>query len=59
VAAPDGKSYSVSEGTTIGLYHGKTRRITRDSVVVSELLKDYRGKVKPKSTVLKLHPEEE
>jgi type IV pilus assembly protein PilP len=59
VAAPDGRSFAVREGTTIGLRGGKVDKITKDSVIIKEFLKDYRGRVKPNNTVLKLHREEE
>jgi Tfp pilus assembly protein PilP len=58
VSAPDGKNYSVNEGTRIGLNHGTAYRITKTSVVVTESVKDYRGIARPKRTVLKLHREE-
>ena len=59
VSAPDGKSFVLREGTTIGLYGGKVDKIMKDSVIIKEFLKDYRGNVKPNYTVLKLHREEE
>ncbi len=59
VLAPDGKSYILSEGKKIGLHGGKVYKIAKDSVTVREFLKDYRGIVKPKDTVLKLRREEE
>jgi len=58
-SSPDGRNYTVREGTPIGLYHGRAVKITRDSVVVTEFLKDYRGNVASKNTVLKLHREDE
>ncbi|MBF0505818.1 MAG: pilus assembly protein PilP [Nitrospirae bacterium] len=57
--APDGKSYILSEGKKIGLHGGKVYKIVKDSVTVREFLKDYRGIIKPKDTVLKLRREEE
>ncbi len=59
VLAPDGKSYIVGQGRKIGLHGGNVYKITKDSVIVRELLKDYRGTIKPKDTDLKLRREEE
>ena len=59
VSAPDGKNFAIREGTTIGLHRGKVDKIMKDSVIIKEFLKDYRGVVKPNYTVLKLHREEE
>ncbi|HXW69379.1 MAG TPA: pilus assembly protein PilP [Dissulfurispiraceae bacterium] len=59
VFAPDGKSFTLREGTTIGLHGGKVDKITKDSVIIKEFLKDYRGRVKPNYTILKLRREEE
>jgi len=58
VLAPDGKSFTLRQGTTIGLHGGKVDKIREDSVIIKEFLKDYRGSVKPNYTVLKLHREE-
>jgi Tfp pilus assembly protein PilP len=59
VSVPDGKNFTLKEGTTVGLHRGKVYKITKNSVIIREFLKDYRGTVKPKDTVLKLHREEE
>ncbi len=59
VSTPDGKNFTLKEGTIIGLHGGKIYKITRDSVIIREVLKDYRGIAMPKDTVLKLHREEE
>jgi Tfp pilus assembly protein PilP len=58
VSAPDGKNFTLREGTTIGLHGGKVDKIMKDSVIIREFLKDYRGIVKPSDTVIKLHQEE-
>jgi Tfp pilus assembly protein PilP len=59
VSAPDGKSYILNEGKKVGLHGGKVYKIVKDSVIVREFLKDYRGSDKPRDTVLKLRREEE
>jgi Tfp pilus assembly protein PilP len=58
VSAPDGKSFTLRQGTTIGLHGGKVDKIRKDSVIIKEFLKDYRGRVNPNYTVLKLRREE-
>lgn len=59
ITLPDGKSYTIREGTKLGLHKGKVFRITRDAVVIREQVKDYSGVVSAKDTVLKLRREEE
>ncbi len=59
VALPDGKTYTVIEGMTIGLHEGRIQRIKKDSIVIRENIKDYKGEIKPKETILKLREEEE
>ncbi len=59
VVLPDGKAYTIKKGTTLGLYGGKVIDIKSDAVVVREYIVDYRGKLMPKDTVLKLRKEEE
>ena len=59
ITLPDGKSYTVREGTKLGLHGGKIYKITKDSVIIREQARDYRGVLAPKDTVLKLRREEE
>ncbi|MCC6347744.1 MAG: pilus assembly protein PilP [Nitrospirales bacterium] len=59
VALPDGKSYTLREGMRLGPNGGKVLRISQDSVVIRERIRDYRGTVSPKDTTLKLRREEE
>jgi Tfp pilus assembly protein PilP len=59
ITLPDGKSYTIRRGTTLGLYGGKVEEITRDSVLIREHVKDYRGQLKTKDTILKLRKEGE
>ncbi len=56
VTLPDGRSHTIRDGTKLGLHEGKVYKITKDSVVVKELL---RGILKPRDTILKLREEEE
>jgi type IV pilus assembly protein PilP len=57
VTLPDKKSYTIKKGMTLGLYGGKVQDISRDSVLIREQIKDYRGQLKTKDTLLKLRNE--
>ena len=59
IMLPDRKSYTITEGMTLGLQGGKVVKITKDMVAIREYIKDYKGEIKPRDTVLKLHKEEE
>jgi Tfp pilus assembly protein PilP len=59
IRLPDKKTYTITEGMSLGLEGGKVEKITRDSVVIREYIKDYRGDIKPRDTILKLHKGEE
>lgn len=58
VRLPDGKYFTLKEGMTIGLYGGKVVKIDPNRVVIREFIKDYRGDIKPKDTILSLRKEE-
>jgi Tfp pilus assembly protein PilP len=57
VTLPDNKSYTIRKGMTLGLYGGKVQDITKDSVLIREQVKDYRGQLRTKDTLLKLRKE--
>ncbi len=57
IILPDKKSYTITEGTKLGLYEGKVQKITKDMVVIREYVKDYRGEIKPRDLILKLRKE--
>ncbi len=59
VTLPDNKSFTIRKGMTLGLYGGKVSEITRDTVIITEQVKDYKGQLKTKDTILKLRKEEE
>lgn len=59
ITLPDGKSYTIKEGMKLGLYGGKAYKITKDSVIIREQVRDYKGALSPKDTILKLRREEE
>jgi len=55
IRLPDNKTYTIVEGTAVGLRGGKVARITPDAVLIREYIEDYRGDIKPRDTILKLH----
>jgi Tfp pilus assembly protein PilP len=59
IRLPDKKTYTITEGMTLGLQGGKVVKITKDSVVIKEYIKDYRGEMKSRESILKLHKGEE
>jgi type IV pilus assembly protein PilP len=58
ITLPDGKSYTLTKGMTLGIYGGKVADIKKDSVLIREQVKDYRGQTKTKDTILRLRKEE-
>jgi Tfp pilus assembly protein PilP len=59
ISLPDGKSYTVHEGVKVGTSRGVIKKISKDTMIISERIKDARGKIIPKERVLKLRTEEE
>lgn len=59
IVLPDGKAYTLREGMTIGLHEGKIYKITKNSIYIREQIKDYKGQLKTKETILRLREEEE
>jgi len=60
IMLPDKKSYTITEGMKLGLYGGDggtVQKITKDMVIIRENVKDYRGEIKPKDSILKLGKE--
>lgn len=53
--APDNKSYTVKEGTVIGLHNGKVLQITSNKILIKEYVEDYTGKQKSREIFLELH----
>jgi Tfp pilus assembly protein PilP len=56
---PDGKSYSVTDGTKVGIHSGVVIKIVKDNVVIKERVRDARGVMSPRDIVLRLRGEEE
>jgi Tfp pilus assembly protein PilP len=57
ITLPDGKSYTITEGMKLGLHAGKVHKITKDSVIIREHVKDHKGRLSPRDTILKLRME--
>jgi|Deesub1362A_J573_1020465.scaffolds.fasta_scaffold00183_19 type IV pilus assembly protein PilP len=58
VGLPDGKYYTLKEDMPVGIHGGKVKRITENAVIVREFIRDYKGRLRPQDTVLKLREEE-
>lgn len=59
VVLPDGKAYTLREGMPIGIHEGKIQKINKNHIVIIERIKDYKGQLKSKETILKLREGEE
>jgi type IV pilus assembly protein PilP len=59
IMLPDKKTYTITEGMTLGMLGGKVQKISKDAVHIREYVKDYRGDIKPRDAILKLHKGEE
>jgi type IV pilus biogenesis protein PilP len=55
IQLPNGKTYTITRGMTLGMQGGKVEKISKGSVWIREYIKDYRGELKPRDTILKLH----
>ncbi|MFN3740857.1 MAG: pilus assembly protein PilP [Thermodesulfovibrionales bacterium] len=58
VTVPDGKSYTIKEGMTVGIHNGKVVKIEPKAVHIREFIKDYKGVERPRDVILKLREEE-
>lgn len=54
LTAPNGKSFTVRQGMKVGLHGGQVAKITQDSITIREVVRNYKGVLAPKDTVLKL-----
>ena len=55
VEEANGKGYEVGIGTYIGKNRGKVSEIKSSSIVIKELVKDYKGRLKEQVQEIKLH----
>lgn len=58
IKLPDGKHYVIREGMNIGIHKGQVAKIVADAVLIKEMVKDYRGQLKSKDSIIKLRKEE-
>ncbi len=58
IQLPDKKYFTIREGMALGVYGGKVIRINAESVLIREYVKNYKGEIQPKDTILKLRKEE-
>jgi Tfp pilus assembly protein PilP len=56
---PDGKHFSVKKGSTVGLHGGRVTDITINRLVVTEMVRNYKGEPVSQDTELKLRKGEE
>lgn len=59
VEEASGKGYEVKVGTYIGKNQGKVSEIKNSSIVVKEVVKDFKGRLKERIQEIKLHKMEE
>jgi Tfp pilus assembly protein PilP len=59
ILLPNQKTYTIKKGMVLGFEGGKVEEISAEKVLVREYVKDYKGNLQPKDTVLKLHKGEE
>jgi Tfp pilus assembly protein PilP len=55
LVTPDNRSFTVNEGTVIGLHKGRVEKILSDKVIIIEYSRNYRGELRPRQIVLELH----
>lgn len=58
IGLPDKKYYTIREGMTVGLHRGKVVKILGDTVLIREMKPDYKGRMQPVDTYLRLRKEE-
>lgn len=49
---PDNRSFTVEEGSVIGLNNGKVKKITGNEIVMVEYVRNYKGELKPRQIIL-------
>ncbi len=59
VEAPDGKCYLVRKGEKIGKLQGKVAKIEQEKILVTNIIKDYSGRMKEQEITIKLYKEEQ
>lgn len=57
ILLPDNKSFTIKKGMVLGQHAGKVVEIAEEGVLIREHVKDYRGNMVVKDTLLKLRKE--
>jgi Tfp pilus assembly protein PilP len=52
LVAPDNRSFTVEQGTTVGLNNGKVKQITSNKITMVEYVRNYKGELKPREIIL-------
>ncbi|MBI4682826.1 MAG: pilus assembly protein PilP [Nitrospirae bacterium] len=52
---PDNKSFTVTRGNVIGMNKGTVKDITKNTLVIVEYTRDYKGELKPRQIILEFH----
>jgi Tfp pilus assembly protein PilP len=50
--APDNRSFTVEQGSTVGMHKGKVKRITDKKIVMVEYIRNYKGELTPREIIL-------
>jgi Tfp pilus assembly protein PilP len=53
--APGNRSFTVYEGTVLGVHNGKVEKITDNEVITIEHIENYLGKIESRQLILELH----
>lgn len=55
LTTPDNRSFTVNIGNVIGMNKGTVKDITKNTIVLVEYTKDYKGELKPRQFILEFH----
>jgi len=53
--APGNRSFTVYEGTVLGINNGKVEKITENEIIIIERIENYLGKIESRQLILELH----
>jgi Tfp pilus assembly protein PilP len=53
--APDNRSFTVEQGSVIGMNNGKVKQITGNKIVMEEYVRNYKGELKTRQIILEFH----
>lgn len=55
LTTPDNRSFTVNIGNVIGMNKGTVKDITKNTIVLVEYTRDYKGELKPRQIILEFH----